>query len=290
MNKIRSILLTTLIAASATASAQMDFGRVNFHTPSDTIRINDILIEAQQIKSPQARVLMLARKFLDTPYVSGTLENKEGGEEMLVVNLDQLDCTTLIDNVAALAYTAGEGRTSWRDFLYNLERMRYRGGQMNGYCSRLHYISDWIVDNTHRGNFREFTDRMPSTSEVTKTIDFMSANASRYPALSDPDVLQCIKNFESGYRNHRYLIVKWPQLNNRPTREALVEGDIVALTTNTPRLDVAHMGIIVKDEKGIPHLLHASSKEGKVIIDPRPLVDYLRRNKLTGFRVIRLLE
>lgn len=289
MNLLRKLIFSAAVVSSAMASAQVDYGRIRFHSPSDTVKINEILIEAQKIKSPQQRVEMLARKFLGTPYVASTLESPDG-EERLVVNLDELDCTTLIDNVAALAYTAGEGRTSWRDFIYNLERLRYRGGQMNGYCSRLHYISDWIVDNTHRGNLREFTDRMPSTTEVTKTIDFMSANASRYPALSDPEVLECIKNYEGGYRNHRYSIVKWPQLNNRPTRDALLDGDIVALTTNTPGLDVAHMGIIVKDEKGIPHLLHASSKEGKVIIDSRPLVDYLRRSKLTGFRVIRLLE
>ena len=42
-------------------------------------------------------------------------------------------------------------------------------------------------------------------------------------------------------------------------------GDIIALTTNTPGLDVSHMGIAIYI-KGQLHLLHASSKEGKVVV------------------------
>lgn len=67
----------------------------------------------------------------------------------------------------------------------------------------------------------------------------------------------------------------------------LKEGDIVALTTNTPGLDVTHMGII-KMVNGVPHLMHASSKQKKVIIDPLTLADYMRRNRTQGIRVLRL--
>lgn len=71
---------------------------------------------------------------------------------------------------------------------------------------------------------------------------------------------------------------------------ALKGGDIIALTTKTSGLDVSHMGIIVIEKDG-PHLLHASSKEGKVIIDKLPLVEYMRKaHQLTGIRVLRLQD
>ena len=54
----------------------------------------------------------------------------EGDEELLRINLDGMDCTTFVENMMALALTAGENRTSWRDFTFNLERLRYRGGAM----------------------------------------------------------------------------------------------------------------------------------------------------------------
>lgn len=40
------------------------------------------------------------------------------------------------------------------------------------------------------------------------------------------------------------------------------DGDIIAITTHTPGLDVAHMGIAAY-RKGKLHLLHASSAQGK---------------------------
>lgn len=71
---------------------------------------------------------------------------------------------------------------------------------------------------------------------------------------------------------------------------ALKAGDIIALTTKTNGLDVSHVGILVIEKDG-PHLLHASSKEGKVVIDKLPLTEYMRKSpNLTGIRVIRLQD
>ena len=257
-----------------------------FHNEAtDTVRINNLLIEAVKIKDPQERVAFIGKQFIDTPYVGGTLE---GDKEELRVNIDELDCTTFIDNVLAIAYTAGEGRSSWRDFIYNLENMRYRAGEMNGYSSRLHYFSDWVVDNVHRGNVKEYTSHIPGCSWEIKTIDFMTQNRDKYPALQDSLEYERMKNAEIGYRSHRFPYIKSSRINKVINGE-LKEGDVVALTTKIPGLDVTHMGIIIKRD-GIPHLLHASSKKGKVIIDDLSLTDYLKKNGGTGFRVIRLAE
>lgn len=274
-----------LLAATACITAQAQ--HINWYNEAtDTVDINRLLKKAVMISDPQQRVASLAKDFIDLPYVAGTLEAED---ERLTVNLDEVDCTTLIDNVLTLAVTAGEHRTSWRDFVYNLERLRYRGGEMKGYPSRLHYISDWIVDNTHRGNFEEVTNRCDLATYEIKTIDFMSANRNLYPALADSATFAKIKEAEIGYRSHRFPIIKTSRVA-KAAKTFLRTGDIIALCTGKKGLDVSHMGILFIDEKNIPYLLHASSKAGKVILDTTPLDRYLTTNRLTGIRVIRLKE
>lgn len=261
---------------------------VKWHNEAtDTLKINELLAKAVKITSPNERVAAIANEFADAPYVAGTLESGNG--EQLIVNIDEVDCTTLIDNIMALAVTAGENRTSWRDFVYNLQRLRYRGGNINGYASRLHYISDWIVDNTHRGNFVEVTGDCPLASYEVKTIDFMTANRKLYPALADSAAYAKMKEAEIGYRNHRYPIIKTSKVA-KAAKTCLRTGDIIAICTGKKGLDVSHMGVLVIDDKGIPYLLHASTKAGKVILDKTPLDRYLTQQRHSGIRVIRLKE
>ncbi len=261
---------------------------ISFHNEAaDTTKITEILINSANIHNSGDRIAHIAQQFIGTPYVAHTLE---GDKEMLTVNLDELDCTTFVETVAALAYTAGEQRTSWRDYVYNLERFRYRNGKLNGYASRLHYISDWIIDNSFRGNITEVTNRMPYFNYTVKTIDFMSSHRDSYPALADSITYEKIKSIETGYSNHRYPYIKSRNLFAKETKAALKDGDIVALTCDNKDLDVSHMGIIIK-KNGEPYLLHASSSHGKVEITNIPLSEFMKKNRhLTGIRVIRLNE
>ncbi|MCM1520529.1 MAG: DUF1460 domain-containing protein [Lachnoclostridium sp.] len=283
-------LLYIIMCMSAVNASGATLAQVRWHDEAqDTIRVNELLRRAMLIEAPstQARVGEIARMFIDTPYGAGTLE---GQPEMLVVNLDSLDCTTLVENVAAIAITVGEGRNSWQDFLHNLENIRYRGGSLDGYASRLHYISSWIIDNDHRGNLKDVTDRFPEATYCVKSLDFMSRNRDKYPALADDGELQRIKDYESIYRNHRFPYIKSGAVGHKVTQAALQDGDIVAFVTKKEGLDVSHMGIIVK-ENGVAYLLHASPRSGKVEIDKRPLAEYLRKaTGILGIRVVRLMN
>ncbi len=265
---------------------------IRFHNEStDTVKINTILNDAATATrdmTKEERVAYIGRQFIGTPYVGGTLESEDG--EKLTVNMDELDCTTFVETVLALAYTVGEGRASWRDYTYNLERMRYRSGELNGYGSRLHYASDWVMDNVHRGNFKEVTSNLEGSEPQVKSLDYISSNREKYPALKDSINYDRIKNMELGYSNHRFPVIKSSKLTKKDVLSQLREGDVVLLTTKIPGLDVQHMGIIVMKEN-VPHLMHASSAEGEVIVDQLPLTDYMRRNRsVTGIRVIRLIE
>lgn len=284
---ISKIFISAALCLTATEVHAILPNEASFKNESnDTTKLNNLLIKAIKIDDPQERVAIIGREFVGVPYVAGTLE---GSPETLKINLDEMDCTTFVETVLTIAYTAGEGRTSWRDYVYNLEKIRYRGGTINGYASRLHYFSDWVVDNIHRGTIKEYTTRMPANDWAVKTLDFMSSNREKYAALSDSTEFARIKSSEIGYRNHRYPYIKTSKISNKAIAAALKEGDIVALTTKIPGLDVTHMGIIIKKD-GVPYLMHASSKHGKIIIDELPLADYLRKNGGTGIRIIRLNE
>jgi Protein of unknown function (DUF1460) len=285
-----SILYIIIIAFAFSVSASaLNPGHVRFHNEaSDTTRINNILDKTlnSSATTPNERVAMIGEMFIGTPYVAHTLECDS--IELLTVDLDELDCTTFVETVAALAITVGEKRSSWRDFIYNLERIRYRSGEMNGYSSRLHYICDWVTDNSYRGNVKDVTPNFPKVNYVVRSIDFMTANRDKYPALSDSATYAKIKAVEQGYRGHRYPFVKSLDLNDKYTKATLKSGDIVALTSVLKNLDVTHMGIVLVRD-GEPYLLHASSSLGKVVITDEPLATFMKRNRqFTGVRVIRI--
>lgn len=288
MFKKRFYIIIIALAAAVCAQAQ---GEVRFGNESvDTTFISDLLDRGIALGNvgPEARVAFFGRAFEGVPYGAHTLE---GAEEVLTVRTDSLDCTTFVETAMALAYTVGEGRGSWRDFVYNLRRLRYRGGEVNGYPSRLHYICDWAVDNKHRGNFKDATDAFPRVSIMQRTIDFMSSHRDRYPALADSSNYARIRAVENGYRQHRFPYIKTIDLNLKATKAAFHDGDVVALVSNLKDLDVTHMGIVVKDPSGEPYLLHASSSHGKVEVSERPLADFLKRNRQwVGVRVFRLTE
>ncbi len=81
--------------------------------------------------------------FLGAPYVAKTLD--QNNDERLVVNLRQFDCSTFVESVLALWLLPDNA--SFADYCNQLTAIRYRNGKCDGYCSRLHYFSDWIADN-----------------------------------------------------------------------------------------------------------------------------------------------
>ena len=71
-----------------------------------------------------------ARFFLGTPYVAATLEMEP---ERLVVNLREMDCMTLVENVVVLTRTIQSENPSFETFCKNLQALRYRNGEIHDY-------------------------------------------------------------------------------------------------------------------------------------------------------------
>ena len=280
-----------MVATIDAASIQ----QMRFHCADDTVKINELLQSGAQsgLSDPNELVVFYAQKLLGTPYVAHTLE---GETEKLTINIDELDCTTFIETLYALTRTTLTGRYSWRDYAANLENLRYRNGQLGDYSSRLHYISDWIINNHARGNLVEITPDIPHAQYIVKSIDFMSTHKDSYQSLKNDDAMTAkIRDFEMGYRRHRMPYLKKNWLKDKAIKQTLKSGDFIGLVTKIDGLDISHLGIIFKkpSEKDSDQLyfLDASMKGGKVMLEEKSLFQHLGGNKSTtiGIRVFRIL-
>ena len=262
--------------------------QMRFHCDGDTTVINKLLMKGYEsgINDPNGLVEFYARQLLGTPYVAHTLE---ADEEVLTINIHELDCLTFIETLYALTRATLNQRYSWRDYAANIENVRYRGGTMGDYSSRIHYISEWIIDNHMRGNLVEVTPDLPHADYLVKNIDYMTKHPDLYRQLKDDSVMvEKIRAHE--LRRHRFPYLKRSWLNDKGVKAALRSGDFVSLVTKMDGLDVSHNGIIVIDEKGDPYLLDASMSGGKVMLESKPLFKYLERSKNNiGVRIFRMM-
>jgi hypothetical protein len=135
---------------------------------------------------------------------------------------------------------------------------------MRGYCSRLHYFTDWIRDNERRGVVEDVTDDVGG-ERYAKTVDFMSTHRSSYPRLSSDDTYQCIVAMEADLRDHDLYYV--PQDEIAAAYDELRPGDIIATATNIDGLDVTHTGFVYRTAAGGTAFLNASLS-GEVLIAP----------------------
>ncbi|MCR9263426.1 MAG: DUF1460 domain-containing protein [Flavobacteriaceae bacterium] len=219
-------------------------------------------------------IVAVGKSFLDTPYVEKTLE--VGETETLVVNLQGLDCTTFVENVLAFGTMLKSKQDSFEDFTKTLETIRYRDGDLKGYPSRLHYFTEWIRNNEEKGLVKDITSDLGGI-ELNKPINFMGTHRSLYPFLSDDTNFAIIQQAEKELAKENLCYL--PQDRIKSKEQQIQSGDIIALATSIKGLDVTHTGIAIHQPDGRLHLLHASSKNGKVEITQEPLVDYLKNIK-----------
>lgn len=277
--------VSTVVVPAAKATT---LERMRFHCSQDTIKIDELLAAGRESGLTDANELVCfyAHKLEGTPYVAHTLE---GDVEKLTINIDELDCTTFVESLYALTRTTLNGRYSWRDYANHLEDLRYRHGEMGDYSTRLHYMSDWIIDNSNRGNIVDVTSDIGCVRYEIKTLDYMSTHRDSYQSLKNDSIFEKIKNIEIGYRNHRFPYIRKEQLNTNDVKKVVKRGDFVGLVTRMNGLDLSHLGIIELDSKGNPVLLDASSLGKKVMLEAVDLKTQLsKRQSNKGVRIFRI--
>ncbi len=251
--------------------------------------IESLLLESVRQPSSANLPLFFARKFIGVPYVAHTLE--VNSEEQLVVNTRELDCTTLVETVTALTLCAYRRTFDYQSYQCALRAMRYHDGIIDGYPSRIHYFTDWIVQNQQAGIVSEVQQpNPPFTAVQTVNVSYMSGHPQSYKALkAHPEYVPLIRKAEQRISGMKFRYIPKSEVSNTAAmREAVHDGDIIAITCKKPGLDIAHLGFAVWRNDGL-HLLNASQLHKKVVEEPMTLRQYLLKHPShTGIRIIRI--
>jgi hypothetical protein len=240
-------------------------------------------MKAKETLPPGDLIVETARFFAGTPYVASTLEKTPEG---LVINLREMDCTTFVENVIALACTVKDADPSFDSFCLRLQRLRYRNGMIDDYTGRLHYFSDWIFENERTGLVRDVT-KAAGGKPCRLTVSFMTTHPDSYPALqSNPERIRIMHDREQEISAREdYSAIPKARIND--CREGMNNGDIVCFVTNIRGLDISHLGIVCRQGE-TAGLIHASSQAKKVIAEPGSLQAYAERiQTTTGIMIVR---
>lgn len=232
-------------------------------------------------------IIEIGKSFLGTDYAAHSLEQEE--TENLVIHLTGLDCYTFLESSLVFARCIKMGKITFDDFQSEITNVRYRGGVIKEYSSRLHYFSDWIFDLDRRGIVKDMTKEIGGIPYENK-VEFMSTHPSAYARLVDnPKFIEQMNMIEQmiGMREYYYI----PQNKIKSVEDKILSGDIIGITTGIEGLDIIHTGMAIRMDDGRIHFIHSPNVGKKVQITDIPLADYIKKNKnQTGIMVVRALD
>jgi hypothetical protein len=229
-------------------------------------------------------VSRIAVEFIDTPYVAGTLDTNPE-QEKVTVNLSELDCVTFFENSLCIARCIKLRAYEFEDLIAQVKYTRYRDGILTDYSSRLHYTSDWILNNIKKGTVKDITNEIGGI-EHNFDLFYMTTHHKKYKALSQKNndsLIQKIKETEIKTSAEKFYII--PNNQIAKALKNINDGDIIAIAIATKGLDYGHLGISFNKK-----LMHASMNQNKVIMD-KSISQYVNSNKNNiGITVLRPAE
>jgi len=264
-------------------------------TKDDSLKVIKLLNDAKTARKSEHPIIYFARQFLGLPYVGHTLE--PGDSEHLIVNLSQLDCTTFVEYVLALALCDKNDTRTFKAFCDNLTLIRYRNGKMTDYTARNHYFTWWAADNEKLGLVYDIAPsinekaKSPFTGVQTINCNYMSQHPNLYKHLkNNPKFVPVIKKYEEEYNGKKYRYIPKSGLSATQSSSlgTVKSGDIIALLTDSDGLDTRHIAIAYWQNSKL-YFIHASSLYKKVLINKETLYEYEKKqSKHTGIRVFRM--
>ncbi|MFH1067958.1 MAG: N-acetylmuramoyl-L-alanine amidase-like domain-containing protein [bacterium] len=221
------------------------------------------------------RVATVGKALVGTPYKGFTLE-VDDKIEAPSVNLHGLDCWTFFEVSLAFARMLELPPQCHTPeiLLAYIELDRYRGGFCDGsYLSRLHYLADWLFDNAAGGMVKDFSRELGG-ERLYKQCREMTNGWKQYRYLkANPSLLKAMAVHEK--RISALPVYHVPKNRVAAMEPQLRNGDVIGITARDNGAFCSHVGLALRDEKGVLHFMHASSNYKKVVIDKR-LSDYLK--------------
>ncbi|OFX22076.1 MAG: hypothetical protein A2033_14315 [Bacteroidetes bacterium GWA2_31_9] len=262
----------------------LDSNRVSY-TSTDSLlyyKITDSLMT--HFNDSTISIIDVANCFINTKYGSGN--RGKSSQNKILINFSELDCVTYVETVLAIYKTIRTSKLDFCSFIEEVENIKYRDGKKLLFPSRLHYFSEWLLDNTRRGNLKDVTALIDSV-KYSKTINYMTQNRSFYPQLKDTSFFNEMKIVENNLNKNQIYYLPKNKFDDYKTK--IKHGNIIVFTTTTEGLDVSHVGLTYWKNNEL-YLLHASSKFKNVIISDVTLKEYLNKNsKVSGIMVAEIL-
>jgi hypothetical protein len=216
-------------------------------------QLNNMIRIASQIQDLGERIDFISKQFVGVNYKESTLIGNINTPEILVINLEGMDCFTYIDNVEAMRLSS-----SLSEFKENLKKVRYKFGKV-AFDNRNHFFTDWREFNSE--HIDDVTEEVGE--EKTKTV------------------VKMLNRKEDGTYFLPGIPVKERKIEYIPSNafdrtiiERLKTGDYVGIYSDTQGLDVSHTGIIIKNG-GKVYLRHASSGVGNRKVVNEDLISYI---------------
>jgi N-acetylmuramoyl-L-alanine amidase-like len=295
MGKLRAILLILCICSAANArSSRLPFSTVF----KGTAQFERLVAEARNGNWKELpigeRTATVGRALVGTRYKHFTLEI-DNHIEAASVNFYGMDCWTFFEISLAFARMLDNPEQEWTPerMLHYIELDRYRNGECTGeYLSRLHYLEDWLADNSERGLVEDLTPRLGGV-RVPHEAREMSIGWRHYRYLAaNRSLLVPLARMEA--RVSARPLYQIPKSHVRKIEPKLKSGDIIGIISRDPGglYSTSHVGLALRTDDGVLHLMHASAPNNydRVVVDSR-LSTYLRRFRTdSGILVARPLR
>jgi hypothetical protein len=205
----------------------------------------DILLnESSSITDTGKRIDFLSGKFLGVEYRESTLIGDINTTEILVINLNGVDCFTFIDCIEAMRIS-----NSFSEFKENLKRVRYRSDKI-AYENRNHFFTDWREYNSDL--VEDLTEDIGAgkSSRVKKILNQKDDGTCFLPGIS------C--------RERQIVCIPAGSVDDAVI-ENLRTGDYIGIYSEKPGLDVSHVGILLKNKEDV--LFRHASKSSMRVVD-----------------------
>ena len=226
------------------------------------------------------RTATVGQALVGTRYKHFTLEI-DNRIEAPSVNFNGMDCWTFFEISLAFARMLNDPESEWTPerMLRYIELDRYRDGSCTGgYLSRLHYLEDWLYDNSRRGLVDDLT-RDLGGKPVPHSAREMSVGWRHYRYLAaNKSLLGPLARMEADVSSRPLYEI--PKSRVKKIEPKLHSGDIIGIVSRDRggMRSTSHVGLALRTSDGVLHFMHASSpsNSGRVVVDSE-LSKYLYR-------------
>src|SRR5437764_1978123 len=277
--------------ADASVEARLPFGTV-FRGREQFDRLVNLARQENWKALPIGeRTAAVGQALVGTRYKHFTLEI-DNHIEAPSVNFSGMDCWTFFEISLAFARMLNDPESEWTPerMLRYIELDRYRDGVCNGgYLSRLHYLEDWLYDNSRRGLVDNLTRDLGGRT-VPHSAREMSVGWRHYRYLAaNKSLLGPLARMEADVSSRPLYEI--PKNRVKKIEPKLRSGDIIGIVSRDRggTRSTSHVGLALRTSDGVLHFMHASSPSnaGRVVVDTE-LSKYLYRYATdTGILVAR---